>query len=134
VTGIDAEGRSCVLQEIDFQPSTTGFANAQLYYSESAPPARPAGKGRFNDVKVPPGATRWVVVSYPPNLVIDDHHTDTVDFQTCIAGEVVLVLDDGRHPMTVGDCAMLPGNDHGWEAGPEGCVLSLTLLGSPPPA
>ena len=49
------------------------------------------------------------------------------------AGSVELLLDDGPHHMDVGDSLVLPGVDHGWQAGPSGCTMTLVNVGSARP-
>jgi quercetin dioxygenase-like cupin family protein len=57
------------------------------------------------------------------------HHTDTVDFDLVVEGTIELILDDGAHALQSGDCVFMTGVDHGWRAGPAGCILSGTSLG-----
>jgi hypothetical protein len=61
------------------------------------------------------------------------HQTDTLDFDLVVAGSMDLVLDDGPHHLGVNDCVVVTGVDHAWRAGPDGCTLSVFLLGTPPP-
>ena len=49
------------------------------------------------------------------------------------AADVEALLDDGAHMLEVGDSLMMMGVDHGWRTGPEGCVVSMILLGTPRP-
>jgi hypothetical protein len=60
------------------------------------------------------------------------HHTDTIDFDTIIFGEVDILLDDGPHHLVPGDCVVVKGVDHAWLAGPEGCTSSVVVIGTPP--
>jgi quercetin dioxygenase-like cupin family protein len=75
---------------------------------------------------------RWVVAEWVPGFEYGMHHTDTIDFDVVLAGSVELTLDDGVHPMGVGDCVVVTGVDHAWRAGPDGCTLSVLSLGTPP--
>jgi hypothetical protein len=61
------------------------------------------------------------------------HHTDTVDFDTLLEGSLELQLDDGTHPLNVGDCVIVAGVDHAWKSGPEGCRLSVAMVATPAP-
>jgi hypothetical protein len=61
------------------------------------------------------------------------HHSDTIDLDFVVSGRIHLVLEDGAHTLEEGDCAVITGVDHAWRVGPEGCTLSVVLLGMPPP-
>lgn len=129
VTGIDEAGSSCIVEE-----STVGSAGKAFYESPSTLAPRPPGKGQFVDVAVPVGTNRWMVMDLAPGFKFEMHHTDTIDLDTVLAGSIDLILDDGRHSCTVGDCVVVTGVDHAWEVGPDGCTLSVVFLGTPPPA
>lgn len=136
VTGVDADGRSCVVSESELTFDTAGPGVAvDLVFetSESPPPPRQPGPAGLLDLGVAPGLARWMVVEYEPSAEFAMHHTDTVDFDIVLGGSVDLILDDGIHPLTTGDCVAVTGVDHGWRAGPDGCILSVVLLGTPPP-
>src|SRR5437016_923232 len=122
ITGIDANGRSCVIEETSFDESALegayrhghGAGSARVYrvYETSGtPPARPVGRGKHTDLGVPPGTVRWIRVQLPP---ADEDpqslsHTDTVDFDTIISGCVDLIFDDGPHRLNPGDCVVVAG-------------------------
>jgi hypothetical protein len=130
VTGVDAVGRSCVVEETEFSIPVRG----ELIYrtNTSPPPVRPPGRGADLDLDVPPGFVRWTFVHFEPGQRADMHHTDTIDLDTIIFGSIDLVLDDGPHHLEAGDCVVVTGVDHEWLAGPEGCSWSVVMIGSPP--
>jgi quercetin dioxygenase-like cupin family protein len=133
VTGVDAHGRSCVVEEVEFEPPAEAPAMRTIFEtSASPPPARPPGHGEDLDLEVAPGTVRWIHVEFQPGTEAPMHHTDTVDFDTIITGQVDLILDDGPHRLGPGDCVVVTGVDHGWKAGPEGCTSSVVLVGTPP--
>jgi quercetin dioxygenase-like cupin family protein len=139
VTGVDPTGRSRVVAEtplvLEADPGNPGFAAAIAGGTSSAPPpARPYGTGNPVDLGVAPGFVSWVIVDYPANLDFPMHHSDTVDFDMLLEGTLVLVLDDGEHPLDPGDVVIVNGVDHGWKTGPAGCRLSVFSVGTPPPA
>jgi quercetin dioxygenase-like cupin family protein len=136
VTGLDASGNSCVVEERDFAfaegvPSIV--LNVIFATEETPPPPRPAGRGEFLDMGLAPGLTRWMVIDFEPGGSFAMHHTDTVDYDTVLAGSIDLTLDDGVHPLGPGDCVVMNGVDHDWRAGPDGCRLSVVAIGTPPP-
>jgi hypothetical protein len=136
VTGVDANGRSCVVEETTMtplaDPDNPGFSSALAGRTDSSPPAaRPEGVGHHVDLGLAPGLVQWLIVDYPANLEFPAHHTDTVDFDLLLEGHLVLVLDDGEHPLEPGDVVVVNGVDHGWKTGPSGCRLSVCSVGTP---
>jgi hypothetical protein len=137
VTGIDAAGRSCIVSDtpLTLEAPSGAYLAAAVYTTESAPPpTRPPGHAGFYDLGLAPGIGRWLIIEHRPDVVTPMHHTDTIDFDMVLAGSVDLVLDDGAHPLEAGDCVVITGVDHCWQAGPAGCRLSVTCIGTPPPA
>ncbi len=130
LTGVDAFGRSCVVEETEFSLPT----RSELIYrtNSSPPPVRPPGSGADLDLDVPPGIVRWTFVHFEPGQRSDMHHTDTIDLDTIIFGSIDLVLHDGPHHLEAGDCVVVTGVDHGWLAGPKGCSWSVVMIGSAP--
>jgi quercetin dioxygenase-like cupin family protein len=137
ITGVDADGRSCVVRqdELALDQLAPGFAMSIPFATTSSPPpARAAGSAPLIDQGIAPGLARWMVVELGPGSETPMHHTDTLDLQTVLSGSVDLVLDDGAHRLEAGDLVVLAGVDHAWRGGPDGCRLSAVLIGTPPPA
>lgn len=137
LTGVNDEGRSCVLEEAEISPTEAvpGIALEMLFATtESPPPARPEGYGDFLSLGVDPGLCRWMIIDWAPNHSWAMHHTDTVDFDTVLSGSVELILATGAHKLEPGDCAVITGVDHAWKAGPDGCRVSIITLGTPAPS
>jgi quercetin dioxygenase-like cupin family protein len=136
ITGVDAEGRSCVVSQdaLALDQLAPGFAMGIPYATTtSPPPPRAAGTAPLIDQGIDPGLARWMVVELGPGSQTPMHHTDTLDLQTVLSGTVDLVLDDGAHALEQGDLVVLTGVDHAWKAGPDGCRLTAVLIGTPPP-
>jgi quercetin dioxygenase-like cupin family protein len=136
ITGVDAEGKSCVMRQdvVSINPIGPGFAIGIPYaMTESPPPARPDGTADLIDQFLPPGHVRWIVVDYGPHSETPVHHTDTLDLETVLSGSVDLILDDGIHHLNEGDLVVMTGVDHAWKAGPDGCRINAILIGTPPP-
>lgn len=135
IVGSDDAGRSCVLEEreVSFGEIAPGLSVHGIYkIRESPPAARPAGRAELVDLGVEPGQCSWALWRFEPGGEAGMHQTDTVDFDVVLEGTVELILDDGTHPLGSGDCVVMTGVDHGWRAGPKGCLLSATALGSAP--
>jgi len=136
ITGVDADGRSCVVSkdELALNPVGPGFAMGIPYATTtSPPPARAPGAAPLIDQYIEPGIVRWMIVELGPNSETPMHHTDTLDLQTVLSGTVDLVLDDGAHRVEHGDLVVLTGVDHAWKTGAEACRLGAVLIGTPPP-
>ena len=114
-------------------PGRPGRTRASVFeLHECPPPVRPAGEGDYQDLGVAPGSVRWQVMRFGPEFTMGMHHTDTLDFDMVLEGNVEIVLDDGSHRLGAGDCVVVTGVDHAWKAGPDGFVMSVTLIGTPP--
>ena len=136
ITGVDAQGKSCVVSHDDLtlDQLAPGFAmGIPFATTTSPPPARAGGTAPLIDQGIAPGLVRWMVVDLGPDSETPTHHTDTLDLQTVMSGSVELILDDGAHRLEQGDLVVLTGVDHAWRAGPQGCRLSAILVGTPPP-
>jgi mannose-6-phosphate isomerase-like protein (cupin superfamily) len=117
VTGLDAEGKSCVL--IDGPVPRHGPV-ANLVWRSAAVPADNSGS---DDAAVPyamemlhDGGTNFILTELPPGLGGDAfmHATDTLDYLVVISGEVVLVLETGEVTLRPGDTIVDRGVIHGW--------------------
>ncbi|WP_281689752.1 hypothetical protein [Pseudonocardia thermophila] len=81
-------------------------------------------------VECPPGATRYRCSVFSPGRRTAMHRTATLDYDVVLSGSMTLILGDGsRTELAPGDAVVIPGLDHAWEAGPEGCVLSVVMIG-----
>jgi quercetin dioxygenase-like cupin family protein len=137
ITGVDADGRSCIVETISLEPQGSPAGPARLdtiAATTPVPPPRPVGAAPTVDLGLEPGATHWLIVEYAPGATGTMHHTDSIDYDIVLEGSVELELDDGSHSLEVGDLVVVNGVDHSWTAGPAGCTLSVVNLGTTPPA
>jgi len=64
-----------------------------------------------------------------PNM----HRTRTLDFTTCVRGQIHLVTDENEVLMTPGDTVVLRGGNHAWSnRSDEPCLLVVTLVDADP--
>jgi mannose-6-phosphate isomerase-like protein (cupin superfamily) len=143
ITGIDAQGRSCVVSDIDMAtaavPGIPGVRNAVHYRTTESPPsARLPALADNVDVQLPPGILRLMVVDHAPHGPNDDpttatkmHNTDALDIVYVVEGQAELALEDGSHAVGPGDCVVTPGVDHAWQAGPDGVRFLVFSIGTP---
>jgi quercetin dioxygenase-like cupin family protein len=135
ILGLDEGGRTCVVEEaaVAFSEVLPGIGWDTLFETtENPPPARPEGRGDLLPLGVDPGLVRWNMMEWGPGTEVPRHHTDTLDFDSIVTGSIELILDDGSHDLVAGDFVVVPGIDHAWRAGPEGCRLSCIFFGTPP--
>jgi quercetin dioxygenase-like cupin family protein len=138
VTGTDANGRSCVVEDLDVGPSIAmpGLERHVIYESqETPPPPRPIGHGEHFPMEIDPGRVLWYFTTMDPDagFEVPIHHTDTVDVGVLLDGSIELVLDDGVHLLEAGDCFVINGDDHSWRVSPGGCRICATSVGTSPP-
>ncbi len=141
ITGVDADGRSCVVAEdsLEGEPMRVvkidgdrGMRVHSVCEPSDAIP-RQLGTTVFRDVGLDDGQAMWHLVHWGPNLELAPHYTNTLDFDQCLAGSMTIILGDGEHELGPGDCVVINGVDHGWRSGPEGATMLLMLIGSPGP-
>jgi hypothetical protein len=139
VTGNDDQGRSCVVEVSESPEGTPNAGQAvglwSLYrLAAEKEPRRPSGHAEFLDLGVAPDASHWMITRWHPDSEWTAfHQTDTVDFDLIVEGSIDLRLDDGEYRLVTGDCVVVTGVGHAWRAGPEGCVMSVLAMGTPPP-
>jgi mannose-6-phosphate isomerase-like protein (cupin superfamily) len=135
VTGVK-DGKACMISETEVSLDPSSISGHDFVeFAVNPPLPRPAGNGAFLDTGLPVGQVKWLTTSFPPNGSYPTmHHTDTIDCHTILSGSIDLILDDGAHRLAAGDCVIVNGVDHAWQAGEEGCITSLMMIGTPAPA
>ncbi|MBV9994348.1 MAG: hypothetical protein JO127_03950 [Caulobacteraceae bacterium] len=135
--GVGADGRSRIVEQRNCEPTadSTPVSSIELWRTASTPPdpaaPRRAVDAQWLDLSVPEGGGRWVTIAFAPGGPGRMHHTSTLDCQVVLSGEVTLGLQDGEILLRPGDCVLIPGVEHRWTSGPEGCVLAGMLFGLP---
>jgi mannose-6-phosphate isomerase-like protein (cupin superfamily) len=147
VEGVDAEGRSCIseLREpLDFSdiPGLPGMSIARLFASTTSPPQiTPASEGRKDPDNPPPGLVSWFVVDHAPYALGERyqtppelHHRNAVEMICILEGGGDMMMGDGPHPLSTGDCVLMQGSAHALRPGPQGCRLMAFSIGAVPAA
>ena len=143
ITGVDADGRSCLLEVVEVTPAPVdghGVNIERIFATtESPPPPGAQALGPNVDVGLAPGILRWIVVDHPPEGERDPnatarkiHHTNTLEFVFVHEGSGEMLLEDGPHPVGPGDLIVMPGVDHAMRPGPDGCRLVVMSVGTTP--
>ena len=107
VTGLDAQGRSCVIT--DGPSSTTIWQTAQS-------PADNAGNADTGAAgfAFPKDGTVFMFTDMPPGMATPMHATNTIDYMVVLSGEVTLVTEAGEAKLKVGDVVVDRGIVHAW--------------------
>jgi hypothetical protein len=146
VTGLDGQGRSCVVEVGQLEPIPVGEGYgvdlARVFATtESPPPPRGPATGRYVDTSLAPGMIRWLVVDHPAEgghgeqpISRTIHHADSLDLIFVHDGAGDLLLQDGPHPVEAGDLIVMPGVDHAMRPAPGGCRVVVVSIGTPSPS
>ncbi|ATE65866.1 hypothetical protein [Rhizorhabdus dicambivorans] len=152
ITGVDADGKSAVLYDGPPQSihhvTNTKVGQLQMHHAAAFPTEVPEGHCVAVDIWETSGLPRMTdadPMGEPRPFAIEPdgqglrvryqqwganvdssamHATDTLDVNIIIEGEVLLLLEEGRTvTLRKGDAVVLPGNEHGWRAGPQGVTM-----------
>lgn len=107
VTGLDAEGRSCVLFD---GPARTVIWSTQDQPADNSSQGD-AGGGPF---RFPTRGAEFVFSDFPPGGGSMMHATDTLDFLVVVSGEVTFITETGEVRLQAGDVLVDRGAMHGW--------------------
>lgn len=134
VTGIDAEGKSCIL--ID-GPVPQQSQSSDLIWRT---PAVPADNSGSQDMAVPyamehlhDGGTNFMHVTFPPHMGPYMHATDTLDYLVMLSGQIVLQLEAEEVILNSGDLVVDRGVIHAWrnDTDQPASMVSVTVPAKP---
>jgi mannose-6-phosphate isomerase-like protein (cupin superfamily) len=144
ITGVDAKGRSCIIEESEVTPASPPGVDYVRFASlftidQSPPPVPPAQAGDRVDTGLTPGHVRCTVVEHPPHREGDPpsvattmHHSDTIDVVVVLEGSAIVVLDEDERELHPGDVLVFTGVDHAMKGGPAGSKILAFAVGTPP--
>lgn len=120
VTGLNAEGKSCIV--IDGPVKDQGLGGANLVWRTGAIPADNSGMADIDDEPfgfgmMHAGGSTFMVLEYPPGMGCGEpywHATDTIDYIVMLTGEVVLSVETGEVVLRAGDFFVDRGVIHAW--------------------
>jgi quercetin dioxygenase-like cupin family protein len=126
VTGLDAQGRSCVI--IDGAADTQIWSTADAVADNGG--TADAGGGA---VIFPTAGTQFIYADFAPGMTSPMHATNTIDYICILAGECVLVTETGETHLRAGDVFVDRGILHAWRNdGDEPCRIVSVLCPSKP--
>lgn len=117
VTGLDAQGRSCIL--LDGPAPQPGGTAINMVWRTDAIPADNSGRADIDDTPfgfelMHAGGSLCTVLDYPPGMTTFMHATDTLDYIVVIRGEVTIVTETGEAKCRPGDIIVDRGILHAW--------------------
>lgn len=140
VTGLNSAGKSTVVCDDYLPEHADGGLAVTIFSSESSAtvPLRQLTAEPVHPRDLPPSASSWIVIQFPPN---DSpyaqtgrlHTTDTIDYLVVRSGELTMLLDDEVEVvLKPGDFLVQGGVAHGWlNRRAEPCVAECILVGLP---
>ena len=134
VTGVDAAGRSCLVEDGEVaytDPGLPGLRMLDAYTAGADVALSPAPGDAVETGHASSARARWHLLEWDPGTSFPLHHTNTFAFDLVLEGGGELELEDGFHPVAAGDLIVMTGVQHGWRAGPDGCRLSVVTLPLP---
>ncbi len=140
ITGIDADGRSCIVSDENTPERVAGPVNTKcdIWRVSNVPVAYDDGPGLEEGVVTMPAEGGFVfrVVTFAPDSewehldpsdvmpgAIDPaeaggipglHVTETVDIVTILSGELVAIMETGETVLRAGDTLVQRGTKHAW--------------------
>ena len=128
VSGVDAEGRSCIL--FDGPAERTIWSTDGTLADNSG--TADTGGDRIN---FPTDGTRFVTVEFPPGDEKAMHATDTIDYLVVVSGEAVFITETGETRLRAGDVLVDRGVVHAWRNdGDQPCRIVNVLIPARPVA
>jgi quercetin dioxygenase-like cupin family protein len=134
VTGLNAEGKSCVIIDGEVARPT---ATSNLVW-QSGLPADNSGQADaaakpFEIATVHHDGSNFLLIEFAPGTVPGMHVTDTLDYFVMLSGYVTLELETGAVSLSPGDFVVNRGVMHGWRNdGPDVAVLAAMTVPSAP--
>lgn len=117
ITGLNAEGKSCVL--IDGPLVTLGGGGGKLIWRTEGLPADNSGTedcpgGTFGFDMMHAGGAMFMLMEFGPESPSFWHATDTTEYVAMLEGEIVFETETGEVTLKAGDVLVDRGIVHSW--------------------
>lgn len=135
VTGLNAEGRSCVIIDGEV-PHFAARGLALVWATREHPADNSAAADPVRPYEIEmlhmPGSN-FAVCTFHPGAEAFMHATDTIDYLVIISGEVTLVLEEGEARLGPGDMVVDRGVMHAWRNDADApCIAAVVNLPAAP--
>lgn len=136
VTGLNAQGKSCVLVDTgvdDLAVQTTTAASIALIWRTTEVPAENDGgvgeAERFEPAMFESSSSLFILFEAQPDTPPVWHATNTVDYVIVLRGSIALDLEEGPVELRSGDLVVDRGVNHSWRViGDEPALLAAALV------
>jgi hypothetical protein len=136
VTGVNEQGRSCVLSIEELEIPEVGAVVWEYKPSDILKSMRaidPGAAATWIEPEVS-GGVRWYLAAFPPGAPVPElpvvdkegfHTTRTLDSVCVVEGELLLLLEEDRVPLKKGDFVIQQATRHAWRN--ESDITAITL-------
>lgn len=125
VTGHDNSNKARVIIDSwadNVKTSAPTSASIAVWASDTMPIEIPIGlAGEIEDAgnrklptQPPPNGTRFIVMEFDPGAEGQMHRTETIDYISCLEGEIEMDMDDSKVTLRAGDVMVQRGTNHAW--------------------
>ena len=125
VTGHDQSNKAKVIIDAfadNVKSSQPTSASIAVWASDTMPIEIPVGEaGQIEDcgqrklpTQPPPLGTRFIVMEFDPGADGTMHRTETIDYISCLEGEIDMDMDDSKVTLRAGDVMVQRGTNHAW--------------------
>ncbi len=125
VTGHDKANKAKVIIDSwadNVKSSAPTSASIAVWASDTMPIEMPIGEaGQVEDcgqrklpTQPPPNGTRFIVMEFDPGAQGTMHRTETIDYISCLEGEIDMDMDDSTVTLHAGDVMVQRGTNHAW--------------------
>src|SRR4051794_31155657 len=142
VTGVNGQGRSCVLSMEELEIPAVGALVWEYQPSdvlESIDAINPESAATWIEPEVS-GGVRWYLAAFPPGAPVPElpgvdkdgfHTTRTLDSVCIVEGELLLLLDEDRVSLTKGDFVIQQATRHAWKNESDSTAITLGVVHRP---
>lgn len=140
VTGLNGEGKSCVISDKkveDLFPRNLPSASIALVWrTEEYPVSNDSNEEtaeNFDPAMFDSSSSMFILLKAEPGGSPAWHATNTIDYLVVLSGRIMLDLEAGGVELGVGDLVIDRGVNHSWKViGDEPAVMAASLIRSDP--
>jgi quercetin dioxygenase-like cupin family protein len=122
VSGLDDQGRSAIIIDAPMGIAKSMSGRSNVIWRTATVPADNSGRedidtGGMNVRELSEGGSLFMIHTFPPEHGGGEpfwHATDSIDYITMMAGEVVFVTETGETTLRAGDVLVDRGIVHAW--------------------